>query len=258
MLSRSKAAAILIAAAIAIIVAAFFLHPIPQSLTYHNFADHRGWLNIHNFGDVASNLGFAIAGIWGLIVLLAQPIKTTFDDPRERPLYIVMFAGMLLTAFGSGYYHLAPDNLRLVWDRLPMTVVFMSLIAAVIAERISISAALWLFAPLLAIGAASVWQWRQSELAGHGDLRFYAAVQLYAIVALLLMLLVPSKYTRSPDFGVVVAFYIAAKLLETYDRQVFAATGQAVSGHTLKHLAAAAAGYWILRMLEKRKLKTDI
>jgi hypothetical protein len=50
---------------------------------------------------------------------------------------------------------------------------------------------------------------------------------------------------------VVVGFYVLAKILETADRQVFG-LGRIVSGHTLKHLAAAAAGYWILRMLQKR------
>jgi hypothetical protein len=69
---------------------------------------------------------------------------------------------------------------------------------------------------------------------------------------LLLALLLPPKYTRGTDFVVVVGFYVLAKILEESDRQVFAA-GHLVSGHTLKHLAAAAAGYWILRMLQRRE-----
>jgi uncharacterized membrane protein YqjE len=76
-------------------------------------------------------------------------------------------------------------------------------------------------------------------------------VQVYAILVLLIALLFPPKYTRGADFAVVVGFYVLAKILEEFDRQVFA-VGQIVSGHTLKHLAAAAAGYWILRMLKKR------
>ena len=84
-------------------------------------------------------------------------------------------------------------------------------------------------------------------------MRFYAAVQVYAILILLLALLFPPKYTRGADFAVVVGFYLVAKILEESDRQVFA-FGHIVSGHTLKHLAAAAAGYWILRMLRKREV----
>ncbi|MGC1648547.1 MAG: hypothetical protein WA741_22245 [Candidatus Sulfotelmatobacter sp.] len=78
-------------------------------------------------------------------------------------------------------------------------------------------------------------------------------MQVYAILILLLLLLVPAKYTRSSDFAVVVGFYVLAKILEESDRQIFA-LGHIVSGHTLKHLAAAAAGYWILRMLQKREV----
>jgi hypothetical protein len=70
---------------------------------------------------------------------------------------------------------------------------------------------------------------RAGELHGHGDLRFYAAVQVYAILILLLLLLVPAKYTRSSDFAVVVGFYVLAKILEESDRQIFA-LGHIVSG----------------------------
>lgn len=252
MISRSKAPLLLLTAA-AIIAAIFWLlvPAIPQPLAYHNFADHRGWLGIPNFGDVASNLPFAVVGVWGLIVLF-KPGATKFADPRERWLYVVMFAALILTAFGSGYYHLAPDNARLVWDRIPIMMVFMALLAAVIAERVGVRAGLILFPLLEVVGVSSVLTWRAGELQGHGDLRFYAAVQVYAILILLLALLFPPKYTRGADFAVVVGFYALAKILEESDRQVFE-LGHVVSGHTLKHLAAAAAGYWILRMLKKRE-----
>lgn len=233
-------------------VIGFFVSPIPQSISYHNFADHRGWLGIPNFGDVASNLPFAVVGVWGLIVMVGRR-RPKFGGAREQWLYVVMFAGLILTALGSGYYHLAPDNARLVWDRIPIMIVFMALLSAVIGERIGVRAGLWMFPVLQAAGVGSVLLWRASELRGHGDLRFYAAVQVYSIVALLLMLLVRSRYTRGSDFGTVVGFYVLAKILELCDRQVFSLSGQRVSGHTLKHLAAAMASYWILRMLQKRQ-----
>jgi hypothetical protein len=249
-LSRSKAPLLLIAVAAAVAIIALLLPPIPQPLAYHNFADQRSWLGIPNFGDVVSNLPFALVGVCGLI-FLRKPRPDKVNDPRERGLYLFMFAGLILTAFGSAYYHLAPGNSRLVWDRIPINMVFMALLAAVIAERVSVRAGLLLFPLLELAGIASVLVWRAGELRGHGDLRFYAAVQVYAILVLLLLLLFPANYTRGSDFAVVVGFYILAKILEESDRQVFA-LGHIVSGHTLKHLAAAAAGYWILRMLKKR------
>jgi hypothetical protein len=250
MLSRSKAPLLLVALAVVISIIALLLPPIPQPLSYHNFADHRAWLGIPNFGDVVSNLPFAIVGLWGLVVLFT-PNATKFSDPRERWPYAVTFAALILTAFGSAYYHLAPDNARLVWDRIPIMIVFMALVAAVIAERVSVPAGLALLPVLEVIGIGSVLLWRASELAGHNDLRFYAAVQVYSILVLLLALLFPPKYTRGSDFAIVVGLYVLAKILEEADRQIFA-LGYLASGHTLKHLAAAAAGYWILRMLKKR------
>ena len=254
-MSRKAAIFALVTLTIVVIAAAVFAPRSPQPFSYHNFADQRAWLGIGNFGDVAFNLAFAIFGLWGLWFLLRltpAEISLRFADPRERWFYIAVFFGMLLTAAGSSYYHLAPDNDRLVWDRLPMTIVFMSLVAAMIAERISVRTALWLWPVLIAIGILSVFEWHWSEEAGHGDLRFYAAVQVYAVLVLLLVLFLPVRYTHSSYLGIVVGFYVLAKLLETFDRQVFA-VGHIVSGHTLKHIVAGFAGFWILRMLERRQ-----
>jgi hypothetical protein len=244
----------LLPAVIAVVALVFLLLPrIPQPQAYHHFADQRSFLGIPNFGDVVSNLPFAVAGLWGLLfVLRLRPDDQRFLDSRERWPYLLVFAGLLLTAFGSAYYHLAPDNARLVWDRLPMTVVFMSMVAAVIAERISVRAGLWLLPALLALGAGSVLQWYSSELHGTGDLRFYAAVQVCSALVLLMALSLPPRYTRGSDLAVVVGWYALAKLLETFDRDIFQVLGGVVSGHTLKHLAAAMAGYWILRMVTRR------
>ncbi len=256
MISRTTAIVLLLAVAAGVGLASVLLPPIPQPLSYHHFADQRPWLDIPNFGDVASNLPFAVIGVWGLVFLWRlspEEQGRCFADARERWPYVLVFAGLLLTAFGSTYYHLAPDNARLVWDRLPIILVFMSLLAAVIAERISVRAGLRLLPVLLLIGAGSVLLWYAGELRRHGDLRLYAAVQVYSAMVLLLALLFPAKYTRGSSFAVVVGLYALAKILEMTDHQIFA-LGRIVSGHTLKHLAAAMAGYWILRMLRHRQI----
>jgi hypothetical protein len=249
-MTSRRAPLLLLAPGIAVAIIALLLPPIPQPLAYHNFADHRAWLGIPNFGDVVSNVPFAIVGLWGLFVLFT-PGRAKFHDPRERWLYLVMFTALILTAWGSTYYHLAPDNARLVWDRIPIMIVFMALLSAVIAERATVNLGLALFPLLEIVGVVTVLFWQSTELRGHGDLRSYFAVQVYAILILLLALLLPPKYTRGSDFAIVVGLYVLAKILEETDRQVFA-LGHIVSGHTLKHLAAAGAGYWILRMLTLR------
>jgi hypothetical protein len=249
MISRRAGVWILIGFTLVIFVAAAAFPRTPQPLAYHDFADRRGWLGITNFGDVSSNLLFAVAGVAGLVFLSSRDGAKRFLDRGERWPYFFVFLGLLLTAFGSAYYHLAPDNARLVWDRLPMTIAFMGLVAAMIAERINVTLGVYLLPVLLLIGAASVAWWWHTETIGAGDLRFYAAVQAYAVLVLPVLLLLPPRYTRSGDFLVVFGFYVMAKILETFDRQIFMLTGRMVSGHTLKHLAAGAAGLWILRML---------
>lgn len=255
MISRKASLGTLIILTAIVILACYMMPRIPQPQSYHLFADRRGFLGIPNFGDVLSNLPFALIGIWGLAFLLKASSRRrsdTFVDERERWPYLFVFVGLLLTAFGSSYYHLAPDNARLLWDRLPMTITFMAMVSAVIAERINVRLGIWLLPILLSIGLTSVLQWEWSEARGSGDLRFYAAVQAYSALVVLLAFLFPQRYTRTGDFGLVVGFYALAKALETFDKPIFAIL-RIVSGHTLKHLAAAAAGYCILRMLQKRQ-----
>lgn len=255
-LSRKAGFTVLIVATLLIVVVALVLPRIPQPQSYHQFADQRTFFGVPNFDDVVSNVPFAIVGVWGLVWLAGLRggrYSEHFVDRRERLPWVVFFVGVLLTAFGSSYYHLNPNNSTLVWDRVPMTISFMSLVAALIAERISMRVGLLLLPLLLVVGIGSVYQWYWTELRGVGDLRFYAAVQVYAVVFVLVMMCFPSRYTYGSALLWVAGFYVLAKLLETFDRQIFALTGNVVSGHTLKHLAAATASYWVLRMLMKRR-----
>lgn len=253
MVSKKTSITSVAAVAVLIIVAGLLLKPIPQLYSYHNFADQRTWLGVPNAWDVLSNAAFALAGIWGLFLLFSHG-KVTFIDDRERWLWIGVSLGMILTAVGSSYYHLKPDNARLVWDRLPMTIVFMSYVAALICERIDMRLGLWLWPFLLGIGFYSVLLWRATELRGTGDLRFYLGIQVFTILASLVLLLAKSPYNRSWDLAVAAGFYGLAIVFEMFDHQIYLFSGGIISGHALKHFAAAAAGAWLIRMIWKRNI----
>ena len=243
--------AIIVAAGIAVTL----LPRVVQPLDYHDFADQRTFLAVPNFFNVISNLPFLFAGAWGLMLVRRFPESGArpFTTPAERWPYLILSAGVALTCFGSAYYHLAPDNTRLVWDRLPMTLGFMSLLSAMLMERVSLRAGLVALGPLLLLGLASVVQWYASEMRGAGDLRLYLMVQFYTLFLILLILaLFPARYTRGADLVVAMGFYVLAKIMELLDRQIFN-LGHLISGHSLKHLAAALGIYWIFRMLARRR-----
>src|SRR5258708_1963065 len=103
----------------------------PQDSRYHNFADQRHLLGIPNFWNVISNAPFLVVGVLGLWALLFG--RPTGILPELKAGYVAFFLGTALVAFGSSYYHLRPDNETLFWDRLPMTIAFMSFFAVVIA-----------------------------------------------------------------------------------------------------------------------------
>ena len=240
-----------------IIAVGLLLGPrIAQPLSYHQFADQRTFLGIPHFFDVVSNLGFLLVGVWGAVYVMKASAGANVLNREERWPYFFFFLGVLLTAFGSAYYHWAPDNPRLLWDRLPMAMGFMGLLAAVLGERVAPTLASKVLAPLLAAGVGSVVYWRWTDLAGRDDLRLYGIVQFGSLALVLaLCLLLPSRYTRGGDMFAVIAFYVMAKLFEGLDRQIFR-VGGFISGHTLKHLAAAIACYLVLRMLMLRRPST--
>jgi hypothetical protein len=243
---------------VAVLGSLFILPPIPQAESYHAFADDRALLGVPNFWNVVSNLPFLVVGVLALSWLVRHdqvgPNHPVLDRAERWPL-VVFFCGVFLTAFGSIYYHLAPDNERLVWDRMPMTVAFMGFFSTMIAERISVRAGVLLLWPLVWLGFASVFNWQMGERRDAGDLRLYGFVQFYPLVSIPLMLLLfPARYTRTGDIVAAIAFYGLAKLLETHslDHGLYD-LGQVVSGHTLKHLAAAMGAYFIYHMLRNRR-----
>lgn len=227
------------------------IEPIRQDQAYHDFADERSVLGIANAFDTLSSLAFVVVGVAGLLVLWRPRGRSLrFGHASEARAYWVLFAAVAATGVGSAYYHQTPDDARLVWDRLPMAVAFMALLAAVIGERLSRSAGRRLLVPFVLLGAASVAWWAWLD-----DLWPYAIVQFGSAVALLVIaVLFPSRYTQGNVLYAVLGLYGIAKFCELQDRAIYE-LGHWVSGHTLKHLVAALAGGLIVLSLARRRLR---
>jgi hypothetical protein len=226
------------------------LPPIRQDPYYHSFADQREFWGVPNFWNVASNFPFLAVGVFGIWLVLEARDSPSFLLSEERWPFLVLFVGVALTGLGSAYYHLAPNNDGLVWDRLPMAIAFMAFFSSTIAERIRVEAGLWLLGPLVLLGVGSVVNWHQTN-----DLRLYAVVQFYPLIMIPVMLWIcPPRYTGTGYIWGTLGWYVSAKILELHavDHGIFA-LGQVISGHTLKHLAAAAGAFWMYLYVAKRR-----
>lgn len=208
----------------------FLTSPVYQDPSYHNFIDRRSMVGLPNALNVLSNITFFMTGFYGVVLVLKRSAKLVSIDV----IYLVLFTSVILIGFGSAYYHWSPENLTLVWDRLPMTVAFMAFTSIVVTERYSKVSGIKLFPWLIAVGVFSViyWSWT-------GDLRLYIVIQFGPILFL------PLLIWKYPGPGtswlwLTILMYIAAKLFEITDQQLYHLTGELVSGHTLKHLAGAA------------------
>lgn len=232
--------------------AAWLLPPIPQPPAYHQFADPSVCLGAPRCFDTASNLLFVLAGLAGLRFLATDAARQAFVDAREALAYRQFFLATALVGLASGYYHLAPDNGRLAWDRAAMALAFMSWFAAILGERVGVAWARRLLPWLLAAGLGSVAYWAWSESVGCGDLRAWGLMQLVPMLfAPLLLRLYPAPY-GARDVLAVLGLYVVALACDFLDRPIAQATG-IVSGHTLKHIVAAGAAYRVLVGLKRRR-----
>ena len=226
-----------------------FISRTPQWLSYHEFADARKIWGIPNFWNVVSNIPFLVVGILGLISLQQQR-KNKHLAVKEVIVFLILFIGVFLVGIGSSYYHWAPDNNRLVCDRIPITIVFMSLLSLTIMERINFNLGFGLLIPLAALGIFSVLSWYWTELSGQGDLRLYGLVQFYSIFLIVFILfLFPKPYPPFKAYLWMCIFYLIAKILEHFDPMIYGV----ISGHTLKHFCAAISAYFIVVMVNAER-----
>lgn len=222
-----------IVASLAVLAAVLaWLAPIAQPAAFHQYADPREMLGLPHFWNVVTNLPFLVLGVMGLRL-------------EASPAWKAVFAGSALVAFGSVYYHLVPNDDTLVWDRIPIGIAFAGFFAALIEEHTGKR----LLLPFLVVAIAAVVWWRTS-----GDLSAWIFVQLAPMLAAVLVVwLLPGRYPHRRYIIYALVCYGVAKLVEFTDHEVMAVTRGAMSGHPLKHLAAAAGVWCFYRMLRLRQ-----
>ncbi|MBT8233334.1 MAG: hypothetical protein HKO66_14220 [Saprospiraceae bacterium] len=224
-----------------------YLDPIPQDVEYHDFADQRKLFGIPNFWDVMSNLPMFFLGSYGLYISFTNYAKRPDFAAKQIP--FVLCYGILLTCFGSAYYHWAPDNDTLVWDRLPMTLMFMPIFSLLIYDFVDRKLGQIAFYILVPLGIFSIFYWQYTESIGAGDLRPYVFIQFFPmVIAPFILWLYPkkTKYVRYIIF--IIAWYIVAKICEYYDDAIFDLLGF-WSGHTIKHLIGGISLFYVLKLI---------
>lgn len=255
-LSKQALKYVLVLITVAASVAMYFSPKILQDYTYHQFADRRTFFTIPNFYNVISNLIFLWVGIMGLFKLYKKQFNIV---PTIQWSYYIFFIAVIFISFGSAYYHWQPNNLSLVWDRLPITFAFMSLLSFVLAECLSVNWGRSSLLPLLFVGLLSIGYWYWGNVHGAGDLRLYALVQFLPLVLLLVLLLFgQSVFKNQLGYWVLFISYVLAKLAEHFDSAIFTYTSGIVAGHTLKHLLSAFGLYALIIFFKQRTVKVTV
>jgi len=252
-INNQKSGLYIISAVSAIAVGiVLYMPPVAQDPAYHRFSDIRTIAGIPNFWNVMTNLFFGIAGLFGLHWTVKAGPDSMLTDLKFA--YYLLFSGLVLVALGSAYYHLQPTNATLVWDRIPMAISFMALFTLIIGEFISVRAGRLLLWPLIGCGVSAVLYWHFTELQSRGDLRFYILVQFLPILLIpLILLLCQPTFTETSGYWLLLFSYLLAKGFEHFDAAIFD-FGFIVSGHSLKHVAAAGGIYFLVNAYTRRQL----
>jgi hypothetical protein len=247
----SRTFGVLLFAIVAIIAVFALSDAVPQDPAYHAFSDSRLLFGVENFWNVASNFPFLLVGAAGLVYVYRFSEQVCVAELDTA--YSVFFFGIFLTAFGSSYYHLAPANETLAWDRLPMTIGFAGLVTIIVGEYVSARVAKIMLIPLLLVGFASVEYWAWTEARGVGDLRPYAIVQFLPMLLIPIVLLTHKPVIgKASYFWWMIAWYFLAKIFEFLDAGILG-VGNIISGHSIKHVAAAMTPAVFLYALSKRR-----
>jgi hypothetical protein len=210
--------------------------PLAQPASYHHFADERSIGSLHNASDVLSNLVILVAGLLNL----GWAVRYSSRQPAQFPGMLVAALGLILTSFGSAYYHETPTDATLVWDRFPMTIVFAGILAmlwtSVTGQRVG-----WVqMLILVAMSVGTVGYWLAFD-----SLWPYAILQFGGLAVIVGMTLV-RKVDALFAWWAVIVFYAIAKVFETFDWQIWTLSDHLVAGHALKHVASGFAGAALL------------
>ncbi len=241
--SLSRIESVLLAACAAALLAAWWAPPLHQHAHIHDFADQRLLWGIPCALDVLSNLPFALVGVLGLRFLGRLPAGAL--PPVQLRLSALFFAGLILTAAASAWYHLRPDDAGLAVDRLGMAVAFAGLLGLLVATQVSARAGSVLGATLMVAGPLAAWLCLRT-----GNVLPWALLQFGGMVLVVaLAWRAPAGPGLRVAWGWVIAAYAVAKVVEVGDHAIFEATGGWLSGHTLKHLVAACAAWPVIAAL---------
>lgn len=213
-----------------------FIWPLTQPASYHHFADQRSIGMLRNAADVLSNVAILAAGLLNL----GWVVRHASRQPSQFPGMVAVAAGLILTAFGSAYYHFAPSDSTLVWDRLPMTIVFAGILAMLWTSVTGLRVNWVQVAILVTVSVGTIGYWL-----AFNSLWPYAELQFGGLALIVGMTLI-GKVDAPLGWGMVIGFYALAKVFETFDWQIWDLTGHLFAGHALKHIASGLAGASIM------------
>lgn len=213
----------------------FFFHPIHQDLHYHNFAEQRFLGSVPHWGDVLTNLGFAITGL-----LLLRYKHNTEQYPGQKTVFDCFVFSCFALCLGSGYYHWSPNNYVLLWDRATMLLGF-ALILLDTAIIYSIFTPQHLVKKI--IGLELLFLLTLFPWVCFDRLELYVLAQFF-VMSVMPLLAIKNYLEKGSHYQHILymfLFYSLAKFFEHYDVFFYHLLG--FSGHSIKHLCYAISLY---------------
>ncbi|CAL9206089.1 unnamed protein product [Musa hybrid cultivar] len=223
---------------------------ISHSHAFHLFADMRNFLGVPNTLNVLTTFPFLLVGVPGLVLCLSG---CCFGISLRGEMWgwAFFYAATATAAFGSAYYHLRPDDDRVVWDKLPTMTSASSLLSILVIERIDERMGISCLSSLITLVLVSIACERTFD-----DLRLCMMFHIVPCIAIpALLFLFPPKYTHSRFWFCATGFYLLARFEAIADKKIYSASRYIISGHSLEHLCLAMVPIILTVMLWFRSIK---
>lgn len=223
---------------------------IPHSPTHHIFADMRNILGVPNTLNVLTMYPYLLIGVPGFVFCLSG---SCFGISLKGEVcgWVLFYTGIATAAFGSAYYHLKPDDDRVIWDRLPLMISTVSLLSNLVIERVDERVGISCLISLLMLVFVSAAFERTFD-----DLRLFIIFHFIPCFAIpILVFSFPPKYTHSVYWFWATGFYFLSRFNSLADKKLYSIDRYIISGHSLEHLCLAMVPLILAVMLWLRSIK---
>jgi hypothetical protein len=238
-----------------LVVIPYFLFP-SSLFTRHSYTDQRSLCGLNNAFNVLSNLVLIAAGCYWLnwIFRTKNISLKCRKGLYETRLYATFFAAVILAGIQSAWYHLFQSQLGLLGTYLLSNIVMLSLLSAIIAERVNLRIGLHSCIPFIFISMLISFYWYIYQTDNQLSHLWYFLTYLIPSLSIMTIIVARPKYGGIKHITFAFCNTFIALGVSCLDEAIYTLTRHMISGQSLHNIYLGIAAIYIGCYLEQRSI----